>query len=160
MAESPDLRASDADRERTADTLRRSAGDGRLETDELDERLTRVYAARTLGELAALTADLPAPPAVPVPRREATRQLRARYGGLLFPPLVCTLIWLAAGADGSFWPIWVFLGCGIAALAGILGVDEHDRRRGRDRRRRMAPLPPPPLPPGSGPPGPPPPPGD
>ncbi len=146
MAGTPDLRASDADRERTADVLRRSAGDGRLDPEELDERLTRAYSARTTGELTELTRDLPPPPS-PVPRREASRQLRKRYGGLLFPPLVCTLIWLAAGATGAFWPIWVFLGCGIAALAGILGVDEHDRRRdrGRDRRRRT---PPPPAPPG------------
>ena len=35
----PELRASDDDRERAADTLRRAAGDGRLTMDELDERL-------------------------------------------------------------------------------------------------------------------------
>ncbi len=148
MAESPDLRASDADRERTAETLRRNAGDGRLDPEELDERLTRAYAARTTGELTELTRDLPPPAPAPVRRREATRQWRKRYGGLLFPPLVCTLIWLAAGANGSFWPIWVFLGCGIAALAGILGVDEHDRR---DRRRSVPPRgPEPPAPPPAG----------
>ena len=144
MAESPELRASDADRERTADTLRRNAGDGRLDPEELDERLTRAYGARTTAELEELTRDLPAPAPAPVPRREAALHLRRRYGGLLFPPLVCTLIWIAAGAHGSFWPIWVFLGCAIAALAGILGVDEHDRRR--DRRRRINPPPPPPAP--------------
>lgn len=54
----PELRASDADRERVADRLRRAAGDGQLTIDELDERLHAAYAARTRGELEPLTADL------------------------------------------------------------------------------------------------------
>jgi uncharacterized protein DUF1707 len=54
------LRASDADRERVADALRRHHLDGRLDTDELQERLGRCYAARTDSELAPLLADLPA----------------------------------------------------------------------------------------------------
>lgn len=55
----PELRASHEDRERAADVLRVAAGDGRLTPDELDERLERALTARTNGELAALTADLP-----------------------------------------------------------------------------------------------------
>src|SRR6201996_2164533 len=54
------LRASDADRERTAEGLRQAAGDGRLTMDELDERLGAVYAAKTYAELAPITRDLPA----------------------------------------------------------------------------------------------------
>jgi Domain of unknown function (DUF1707) len=57
----PDVRASDAERERTAETLHAAAGDGRLTLDELEERLTAAYAARYRHELPALTADLPAP---------------------------------------------------------------------------------------------------
>jgi ferric-dicitrate binding protein FerR (iron transport regulator) len=64
------LRASDADRERTAAALRRHHLDGRLDTDELQERLGRCYAARTAAELAALLADLPADEPAPArPRR-------------------------------------------------------------------------------------------
>jgi uncharacterized protein DUF1707 len=55
----PAVRASDADRERVADALRRHHLDGRLDTDELQERLDRCYAARTTGDLAPLLADLP-----------------------------------------------------------------------------------------------------
>jgi hypothetical protein len=58
MSEVPELRASDADRERAADTLRRAAGVGRLELDELDERLNAAYAARTRPELERLVADV------------------------------------------------------------------------------------------------------
>ena len=64
------LRASDAERERVAEALRRHHLDGRIDTDELQERLERCYAARTGGELAALLADLPgeAPPRRTHPR--------------------------------------------------------------------------------------------
>ncbi|MER5710096.1 DUF1707 domain-containing protein [Streptomyces sp. NPDC002122] len=59
---SPELRASHADRDRTVDVLRVAAGDGRLTLEELDERLEVALSARTLGELAALTVDLPPGP--------------------------------------------------------------------------------------------------
>ena len=59
----PDLRASHADRDRVVDALRVAAGDGRLSAEELDTRLESALSARTLGELAELTADLPIAPA-------------------------------------------------------------------------------------------------
>ncbi|MFI7339067.1 DUF1707 domain-containing protein [Streptomyces sp. NPDC050085] len=59
---SPELRASHADRDRVVDTLRIAAGDGLLTADELDERVEAALTARTLSELAPLTADLPAGP--------------------------------------------------------------------------------------------------
>jgi uncharacterized protein DUF1707 len=55
---SPEVRASDEDRDRVVDVLRVAAGDGRLTADELDERLEAALSARTLGELSVLTADL------------------------------------------------------------------------------------------------------
>jgi len=57
----PELRASDADREHTADLLRHAAGEGRLTMDELDERLDLVYETRTQRELDKLTADVVVP---------------------------------------------------------------------------------------------------
>ncbi|MFJ8141305.1 DUF1707 domain-containing protein [Streptomyces sp. NPDC096013] len=56
---SPELRASHADRDRVVELLRVAAGDGLLTADELDERLEVALSARTLGQLAGLTADLP-----------------------------------------------------------------------------------------------------
>jgi hypothetical protein len=56
----PDLRASDADRDRTAATLGGALAAGRLTSTEYAERLDATYAAITLGELAPLTRDLPA----------------------------------------------------------------------------------------------------
>ncbi|WP_030674596.1 DUF1707 domain-containing protein [Streptomyces rimosus] len=59
--ELPDLRASDADRERIAEILREALAEGRLEMEEFDERLTAAYQARTVGALKPLVADLPQP---------------------------------------------------------------------------------------------------
>jgi len=53
------LRASHEDRDRVIEILRVAAGDGRLTSEELDERLEVAFSARTYGELAALTSDLP-----------------------------------------------------------------------------------------------------
>ena len=59
MAELTYLRASDADRDATAERLRRAAVEGRLEPDELEERLHAALRARTYGDLERLVADLP-----------------------------------------------------------------------------------------------------
>jgi uncharacterized RDD family membrane protein YckC len=56
------LRASDADREQIVGRLHAAATEGRLDSDELDERLREAFTARTYGELDAVTANLPAPP--------------------------------------------------------------------------------------------------
>ncbi|GAB3206480.1 DUF1707 SHOCT-like domain-containing protein [Marinactinospora thermotolerans] len=63
------LRASDADRDRVAALLGEALAEGRLDHDEHGERLEAVYAAKTIGELAPLTADLPggARPSAPAP---------------------------------------------------------------------------------------------
>ncbi|MFC4909804.1 DUF1707 SHOCT-like domain-containing protein [Actinomadura gamaensis] len=55
----PEMRASDADRDRVAQILRDAAGEGRLTLDEVDERLDAVYKAKTYAELEPLTRDLP-----------------------------------------------------------------------------------------------------
>jgi len=83
----PELRASDADREHHAELLRRAAGDGRLTVDELDERLTLAYEARTRAQLERLVADVvvpgdPAPARMPVRRGEGgTRWLVSIMSG-------------------------------------------------------------------------------
>jgi hypothetical protein len=67
------MRASSADRERAVDVLKAGFAEGRLTQEEYNDRMGRAYTARTYGDLAALTTDLPAgaspfPPAAwPVP---------------------------------------------------------------------------------------------
>ncbi|MEU6551863.1 DUF1707 domain-containing protein [Streptomyces sp. NPDC046915] len=69
---SAELRAAHADRDRVVDVLTAAAGDGRLTVEELDERVGAALAARTLGELAGLTTDLPGA-AEPVPVKDVVR---------------------------------------------------------------------------------------
>jgi len=59
-AERGALRVSHEDRDQVAEALRVAAGDGRLTSDELDERLEKALSARTYDDLAPLLADLPA----------------------------------------------------------------------------------------------------
>lgn len=56
-----DVLASDADRDAVAGLLSSAFAEGRLTSGEHAERVRAVYGARTLGELAGLTADLPGP---------------------------------------------------------------------------------------------------
>jgi hypothetical protein len=67
------LRASHADREDSIHMLKAAFVQGMLTKAELDARLGQTFAARTLGELAVLTADLPAGLADAVPPRRAAR---------------------------------------------------------------------------------------
>jgi hypothetical protein len=75
MSRYESLRASDADRDAVTERLREAAGEGRLEPDELEERVATALRARTYGELARLVADLPRPPNTP--RRRPGRRTRA-----------------------------------------------------------------------------------
>lgn len=86
------VRASDADREQAAEILRRGYADGRLSQAEFDQRVTAAYAARTRGQLGALTADLPAGTA-PAPRLAAGPD----------PCLLCLLLCMCPPAGLVYW---------------------------------------------------------
>jgi hypothetical protein len=90
----PELRASDADRERAAETLRRAAGEGRLTMDELDERLNTAYASRTRAELERLVVDVVVPGEERSPAASAQRRLPVRPGD-----------------DGARWLVAIMGGC-------------------------------------------------
>ncbi|MFD9407743.1 DUF1707 domain-containing protein [Streptomyces sp. NPDC059989] len=62
----PELRASDADRDRVVERLRDAVAEGRLDMEEFEERLEAAYKSRTYAELEPLTRDLPAEP-MPMP---------------------------------------------------------------------------------------------
>jgi hypothetical protein len=59
MAAGHELRVSDAEREAATAELREHYASGRLDSDELDQRLSAALAARTRGDLSALFTDLP-----------------------------------------------------------------------------------------------------
>ncbi|MGN6868949.1 MAG: DUF1707 SHOCT-like domain-containing protein [Solirubrobacteraceae bacterium] len=113
-----DLRASDEQRDRTAAEIREHFAAGRLSDEELSDRVHAAYSARTEGDLEALLADLPKLPAtraqqkaeIAQRRHDLQRRLLQEAGGGSGAFLICTAIWLASGASGFFWPIFVALG--------------------------------------------------
>jgi Flp pilus assembly protein TadB len=153
MASDPKVRASDADRDQAAAALREHLVAGRLTSDEFDERLDKAYAARTLGELDDLMADLPRadpdqlPDASlrrpargnPPPARGSVRSVqagpdsclparRAGRGSWLTLGLFLLMIWVIAGTSGSLWFLWVALALGVLMLARwILGAPRSRR---------------------------------
>ncbi len=66
------LRISDADRHQVAEVLREAAGEGRIDFEELDERLEATYAARTYADLVPITLDLPVRAATDLPSQPAS----------------------------------------------------------------------------------------
>ncbi|HKT00015.1 MAG TPA: DUF1707 domain-containing protein [Rugosimonospora sp.] len=66
VPEPPQVRMSDADRERVSERLRKAAGEGRLTLDEFEQRLAGVLAARTFAEVEPYVADLPGGPVLPL----------------------------------------------------------------------------------------------
>ena len=132
MSSTPTQRASDAEREAVAERIRAAGGDGRLDHDELEERLEAAYSARTVGELATLTEDLPERDSGSPGREPAwqSEEVRAKLATFIVANTICIAVWALTGADGSFWPKWVLLGTGIALFATFvhraLGVDESE----------------------------------
>jgi hypothetical protein len=131
VAFDPNMRASDADRDRVAALLREHHAQGRLDAEEFNDRLDRALAAATVGELDRLLADLPGIdlyrlpdaaltryPRRPPPGRRGRRSAawRAAWGVWFTVSLVCFVIWLLTGA-GYVWPLWVAAPWG-AVLAG------------------------------------------
>ena len=110
----PGLRASDADREATVERLRVAALEGRLDSDELDERMSQAYAARYCAELAQLTADVtpaPAPPPAP-PARPTFVRSGPPTNGLAIASLVA----------GVFWMWWI--GSALAVVFGHIALGQ------------------------------------
>jgi len=161
MTSTAKTRASDADRDRAVAALREHLAAGRLTVAEFEERMDQACAAKTLGELDTLMADLPETgpgqlsdelayrSAGPPPTRQrAPRSIETRRGGWraaggawLAISLVLLVIWLASGASGGLWFLWVALALGAVLLVRRMtgsparSVRRSDRPR-RNRRHR------------------------
>jgi len=112
MSDPSKLRIADADREQLVDELREHAIAGRLNSEELEERIGKAYRATTRADLERLKADLPvSSTSVKLALSKRKGQLRRRLvqetGGSVGLWAICIGIWLADGASGSFWPGWV-----------------------------------------------------
>jgi hypothetical protein len=122
MSETQMLRASDRDRQDVVDGLRAAVGDGRLQMDEYMARMETAYQAVTVGDLAPLCADLPAPAAERRPdalRAVSPGALRAGSPVTLAGPHCCAAgpAAFVAGLPGSIarlpavlratWAMWL-----------------------------------------------------
>ena len=120
------MRTSQAERDRVVERLRTHAAEGRLELEELEQRIEDALSARTHGELDAVEADLPRG-ARPRTRRRRGHPLRRHFVAI---SLLLIVIWAATGA-GYFWPAWAIGGLALWALAPGCGS-----RRARVGSRR------------------------
>jgi hypothetical protein len=147
------LRVSDQDRDAAASEIREHFAAGRLSDEELSDRLSAVYRAKTSEELKALRSDLPVLPVtvraeLAHRRGHLQRRLLQEAGGGLVVFLICSVIWVAAGASGAFWPIWIALVALIPLLRNgwrLYGPSpeldrvEEDLERRRHRHDRRSP---------------------
>jgi hypothetical protein len=101
------LLVSDAERRRVVDDLREHYEAGRLTLEEFQGRLDETHAARTRTQLEHVLRQLPSARLPTVrPRDKRWRSLALQYALI---NVIAILIWLFGGADGDFWPKWVFL---------------------------------------------------
>ena len=121
----PKMRASDADRDMAADRLRIAAGEGRLDPDELDERLTSVYRARWCSELVHLVSDV-TPPAARVMRPVFVHRAPAKVN----------LMAVASLLSGLFWMGWV--GSVAAVPLGLIALRQIRESEGAQLGRSLA----------------------
>jgi hypothetical protein len=143
------LRAGHEDREKVVGQLNSAFAEGRLDVAELDERVAQAYAAKTMGELVPLTADLPAPyPSAPIRRAAqspAVPEAHAPNPALRWAPvgagfglfLLNVVIWgvvsLGSGNLVYFWPIWTAIPMALALIGIVAGGGGHGSGPGRDR---------------------------
>jgi uncharacterized protein DUF1707/uncharacterized protein DUF4190 len=117
----PQRRASDADREAAVELLREAALEGRLDGDELEDRLGSAYAARWCSELTELTADITPPPEPLVFLRPG-----GRVNLLAIVSLVSSLLWM-------FW-----IGSIAAIVTGHVALHQISRSAGTETGRAAA----------------------
>lgn len=160
MASDPRIRASDADRDRTAALLREHLAAGRLTSEEFSERLDKTYAAKTMGDLDKLLEDLPGIDLYHLPDHSVDRRRgggsgtfglpwllapragrgispawRAAWGSWVTVSLIAFLAWLLSGHPANLWFLWVAGPYGIILFGRWLSGGSPQARQ-RPRRRR------------------------
>ena len=111
-----DLRASDAERERVVAFLREHALAGRLNDEELEDRIGLAYAAVTVGDLERLIADLPRANR-PAPRRCSAATPPQHRPDFKPVVMVCGALFLALTVG----PILLGVAVGLLALVFTVG---------------------------------------
>ena len=117
MAPHSSLRASDADRDAVAERLRQAAVEGRLEPDELEERLHAALRARTYGDLQRLLTDVPAKPLAWERRRAeampAARTALAVAMRVVLMLAVVAVVLIVVAVVAAWWILWAIVWFGL-----------------------------------------------
>ena len=131
------IRISDADREQVTGRLREHFAEGRLTSEELDERITATLNARTFGDLRGILADLPEPGPLgpqpsPVPSGWSARPVYYRRGPR-FLPVALLILFAALVLPGAGWAFFAFVKIAllawlVMAIAGIFAASRFRRR--------------------------------
>lgn len=106
----PAVRVSDHDRDEALGVLAAALAEGRLDPQEHEARWTRALQSRTADELAALIADLPAPPPTRAERdRKDLREWLAEWRYWLGGAVIMSGVWGARCAQEGeltyYWPL-------------------------------------------------------
>jgi hypothetical protein len=114
----PSVRIGTAEREAAASALSEHFAAGRLDKDELEERLDRAYAAKTGADLELLFQDLPrpgSPVATTQPDRTSAPRRSNGRTALLIAVLVFAVLWVAVVRIPPFFLfplVWIFVARG------------------------------------------------
>jgi hypothetical protein len=123
------LRASHADREYLLEVLKAAFVQGRLTKNEFDTRVGQTLASRTYGELAALTADIPAGPVAAQSPRQPARARPAHPENKVVNSCACAalalLVLAAPVLTGHFELFFVLVAAMMGALFAAAGHTAH-----------------------------------
>jgi hypothetical protein len=134
------IRISDAEREQVTARLREHFAEGRLSSEELDERVTATLSAKTYGDLNGIMADLPEPGSLgpqppqpgPVPSEWTARPVYYRRRPR-FLPVALLILFAALVLPGAGWAFFAFIKIALLAwlvmcIAGIVTASRIRRR--------------------------------
>jgi hypothetical protein len=132
-----DYRASDADREAAAARLRVASVEGRIDAEELEQRLAEAYRARTMAELDRVVADLFPPPPPPPPPQPAPVPYSGPYPPVQYaPPAPTNGLAVASLVAGLMWIGW--FGSVFAVIFGHMALKQLARGGGHEQGRGLA----------------------
>ena len=135
------IRISDADRERVTGRFREHFAEGRLTSEELDERISAALSAKTFGDLRRIMADLPEPsPVRPDVKQAPPWAYRHGFVGRRGPrllPLAIVFLIAAIAIPGAGWMFVAFLKVVlivwlVACIAGMIAAFRFRRRLRRN----------------------------
>jgi hypothetical protein len=131
-----EYRASDAEREAAAARLRQASVEGRIDSDELERRLSGVYRAVTVGDLDRIVVDVLPPPPPPPPAAPPAAPVPVYYPGPYVQPATTNGMAIASLVAAVTWFAW--LGSALAVVFGHIALSQIKSSGGREQGKGLA----------------------